>query len=134
MFQNVCMPKHISLSVGHGLCQLLVLYSLPSSTTVVSNLVWVTDLFWEYEESSRHSPPPQNGIHVPSSQPRDRLKPLLLWVFGRNVSKNGLGFCQLGIYVNRLILVCYLVYVCLHITIYFLLVIRQNLKELRHMT
>lgn len=92
---------NIPLSVGHGLCQLLVLYCLPSSTTVVINLVWVTDLFWEYEESSRQSSP-QNSIHVSSSQPLDGLRHLLLWVFGRNMSKNGLGFCQLGIICKQI--------------------------------
>lgn len=75
------------------LCHLLQQWFLTLSESQTS--------FGEYEENSRHSSP-QNGIHVPSSQPRDRLKPLLLWVFGSNVSKNPKGFCQLGIICEQI--------------------------------
>lgn len=57
------MLKNISPPVCRGPCQLLVLCSLLSSVRVVINLVWITDLFWEYEESNRHSFP-QNAYMI----------------------------------------------------------------------
>lgn len=102
------MLKNISPLVCHGPCQFLMLCFVPSSITVVINLVWVTDLFWEYEESNRHSSSKKSITwftikitynlmsFIDSPYPllrqhMGRLRLLLLWVIRKNVLLKWLG-------------------------------------------